>query len=185
LLPVLPAWPDRSIGAAISAADLAGERKSALVRHGVVTCLAAMIDDSTIARGAIADLVHGYALAIRRGEASRCPEMFTANGTFEVREGDPRDPASVRRLSLAEGRDALGRYLAASTSQVRMLPMIHNLIVELDGDRATASSLMVGRVWPDGGEVIGEYADCFDCKGGRWRFASRVYTIYRATPSAA
>ena len=139
-----------------------------------------MANDPNTARSAIADLVHGYAQAIRRGEAVRCPAMFTADGSFEVREGDPRDPAAMRRVSLAQGREAVGSHLAASTSRVRMLPMIHNLIVELDGDRATASSLMVGRVWPDGGEIIGEYADSFHHEAGEWRFASRVYSIYRA-----
>jgi hypothetical protein len=138
-----------------------------------------MTADSAIARAAIADLVHGYALAIRRGEAARCPGMFTAPGKFEVREADLRDPASGRRLSLAEGREAVGRYIAAATARVRMLPMIHNLIVELDGDSASASSLMVGRVWPDGGDVIGEYADSFRCEDGVWLFSSRIYTIFR------
>jgi hypothetical protein len=142
--------------------------------------LAHMPDDSPTARGAIADLVHGYALAIRRGEATSCPAMFTADGSFEVREGDPRDPASTRRLALSEGRKAVGRYISASTARVRMLPMIHNLIVELDGDRATASSLMVGRAWPDGSEVIGEYADSFYREEGGWLFSSRIYTIFRA-----
>ncbi len=138
-----------------------------------------MTDDSTASRTAIADLVHGYALAIRQGAAARCPAMFTTDGRFEVREGDPRDPASGRRLALAEGREAVGRYIAASTARVRMLPMIHNLIIELDGDRAAASSLMVGRVWPDGGEVMGEYADSFSREDGVWLFSSRIYTIFR------
>ena len=139
----------------------------------------------TAAREAIADLVHGYALVVRRGEAARCPELFTADGSFETREGDPRDRANTRRLSLAEGREAVGRYLAASTSRVRMLPMIHNLIIEIDSDRATASSLMVGRPWPEGPEVIGEYADNFRREHGQWLFSSRVYTIFRTTPNAS
>ncbi len=142
------------------------------------------LSDSAAHR-AIADLVHGYALAIRRGEAIRCPAMFTQDGSFEVRQADPRDSASVQRLSLAEGRDAVGRHLAASTSQVRMLPMIHNLIVDIDGDRATASSLMAGQSIPPGYEVIGEYADSFRLEEGQWLFSSRIYTMYRVAPADA
>jgi hypothetical protein len=136
--------------------------------------------DSTAAHRAIADLIHGYAQAIRRGEAARCPAMFTQDGSFEVRQGDPRDPASMQRLSLAEGREAVGKHLAGSTSQVRMLPMIHNLIVEeIEGDRATSSCLMAGQSIPPGAEVIGEYIDNFRREAGQWLFSSRVFTMFR------
>jgi hypothetical protein len=138
--------------------------------------------DRIEARQAIADLVHGYALAIRRGEKAGAVGLFTDDGIFEVREFDPLVPGSLAVRSRSEGIDAVAAYLARATGSVRMLPMIHNLIVTLadDGATATATSLMVGRQWPGGDETIGDYADSFRCEDGRWRFSTRSYTIYRS-----
>ena len=130
-------------------------------------------------RDTIAELVHGYALAIRRGDPAAAAALFAGDGSFETREVDPRFPAASRRLSLSEGREAVARYVTSATAAVRILPMIHNLMIEITGEVAGASSLMVGRLWPQGGEVIGEYADRFCREGGQWRFAARVYTIFR------
>lgn len=129
-------------------------------------------------RAAIADLVHRYALHIRRGEPQRAAALFADDGAFEVREADPADPATLKVRSRIEGRLHVETYITSSTAQARMVPMIHNLLVELAGDRATASSLMIGRIWPSSREVFGEYADSFRREGGRWMFSERVYTIW-------
>jgi hypothetical protein len=131
-------------------------------------------------RAAVAELVHRYALHIRRGEPALAAQLFADDGTFEVREVDPFAPDAVTVRSRAEGRDAVGAYIGNSTAGVRMIPMIHNLMVELDGDLAKATSLMMGRVWPTANEIVGEYADSVRYHGGRWAFASRIYTIWRA-----
>jgi hypothetical protein len=135
-------------------------------------------------RAAIADLVHGYALAVRRADPAGAAALFTANGAFETREADPRRWAEWTRRSRAEGRETIAAFIGRSTGRVHMLPMIHNLIVTLDGDRATASSLMVGRQWPGGAEVAGEYADSVLRTAGGWRFLERIYTIYRESSPA-
>ncbi|MFM5908803.1 MAG: nuclear transport factor 2 family protein, partial [Novosphingobium sp.] len=80
----------------------------------------------------------------------------------------------------AEGRAAVAGFVASSTGALRMFPMIHNLLVTVDGDSAEASSLMIGRPFPAGSEVIGEYADSFRRVDGRWLFAARIYTICQA-----
>jgi len=135
-----------------------------------------------LVRAEIGDCIHGYALAVRRGDPAAAAALFVESGCFEVREADPRDFAAHRTRARAEGRAAVEAYVRRSTAQVRMLPMIHNLIVTLDetGERATASSLMVGRQWPSGTELAGEYADTLVREGGRWAFAERIYTIYIA-----
>lgn len=143
------------------------------------------MSDQTAAdhRTEITDLIHRYALHIRSGEASRCPALFTADGAFEVRDHDPFDPAGVTVRSRVTGRDGVAGYVGASASPaMRMVPMIHNVIVELHGDTATASSLMVGRIWPSTREVLGEYADSFRREDGVWLFSERIYTIWRAPP---
>lgn len=135
--------------------------------------------DTAADRAEIADLVHLYALHIRRGAPEQAAALFTADGAFEVRDMDPAAPDSLTVRNRAEGREAVAAYVANATRSARMVPMIHNLIVELDGDRAAASSLMVGRIWPTRREVIGEYSDSFRREGRSWLFSERIYTIWR------
>ena len=132
------------------------------------------------ARSAIADLVHGYALHIRRRESVAASALFAADARFEVRVADPRAPHSFAVMSRAEGREAVGEFIAQATARALLLPMIHNLIITLaqDGKTACASSLMVAREWPGGSEVIGEYADSFVRAGENWRFTERIYTVF-------
>jgi hypothetical protein len=129
-------------------------------------------------RAAIGDLVHAYALHIRRGEPKRAAALFAEDGAFEVREADPLDPVSLKVRSRTEGRPHVETYITSSTASARMVPMIHNLLVELAGDSATASSLMIGRIWPSPREVFGEYSDTFRRVDGRWLFSERIYTIW-------
>ncbi|MDE2596085.1 MAG: nuclear transport factor 2 family protein [Sphingomonadales bacterium] len=131
-------------------------------------------------RARVADLVHAYALHIRQGEPARCAELFTPDGSFEVRTWDPRNAATLTTRTRTEGRAAIAGFIGSSTGAVRMFPMIHNLLVTVNGDRAEASSLMIGRPFPEGSEVIGEYADSFRRVDGRWFFTARIYTIARA-----
>lgn len=137
-----------------------------------------MSDDD---RTPITDLIHRYALHIRSGEPQKCALLFTANGAFEVRQIDPFDPASLETRSRVTGRDAIAGHVGASSGRtLRMVPMIHNVLVEISGDEATASSLMVGRQWPSTRETLGEYADSFRRVDGAWYFSERIYTIWRA-----
>ena len=137
--------------------------------------------ETLLARAEIADCIHGYALAVRRGDPASAAALFTADGCFEVREADPRDLADHRNATRAVGREAVLEKIASSTASVRMLPMIHNLIVTLDasGKAATATSLMVGRVWPTERELAGEYADTLVREPDGWRFVERIYTMYK------
>lgn len=138
-------------------------------------------DDLARDRAAITDLIHRYALHIRGGEPQKCAALFTEDGAFEVRQLDPFDPASLETRSRVTGRDGVAGYVGASGGPtLRMVPMIHNVLVELAGDTATASSLMVGRQWPSTRETLGEYADSFRRVDGAWYFAERIYTIWRA-----
>ena len=128
------------------------------------------------ARTEIADVVHKYALAVRRGEPADCSELFTEDASFEVRYADPLKPGTVTTAHRSEGRANVIATITRSVTQVCMFPMIHNLLIEVDGDTAIASSLMIGRMWPQGKEIMGEYADCFRRESGQWRFVSRIFT---------
>jgi len=137
--------------------------------------------EKLLARAEIGDAIHRYALAVRRGDPAAAAALFTADGSFEVRECDPREWPAFHDARRATGRDAVHAMIAASISSVRMLPMIHNLLVTLDpsGTRATATSLMVGRAWPSTREIPGEYADTLIREDENWRFAERIYAMYR------
>jgi len=131
----------------------------------------------TKAHRAIADLVHGYALAIRRDRPEDAAVLFVENGWFEIRDGHPSRPEFTVRSRL-EGRAGVLAYLAPNKGKPHPIPMIHNLMITLDGERASASSVMEAVIIESGTRVIGEYDDHFVREDGEWRFASRTYTIF-------
>ncbi len=130
------------------------------------------------AKAAIADLVHTYALNIRNQNHTACANLFTADVTFTVRGADPMQPESLATRSHANGRDQVMAHIAGSTSKARVFPAIHNLLITLDGNCASATSLMIATVFPGGSEILGEYEDQFRRDNGKWLFSSRCYTIF-------
>ena len=130
------------------------------------------------ARAAIADLVHAYALAIRRDEPQDILGLFTPDGTFEVREGAP-DRTRYQVQARFEDPGSLVAFLMSSKGQSRPIPLIHNLLIEVDGSVARASSVMVGPIPGTDRQVIGEYDDSFVKADDEWLFAARIYTLFR------
>jgi SnoaL-like domain len=131
------------------------------------------------ARIAIADLVHGYALAIRRDRPEDAAALFAKDGWFEIRDGHPSKPEYNVRSRL-EGRQAVLDYLAPNKGKPHPVPMIHNLMIDVTGDTASATSVMEAIVLGTTHRVLGEYADTFTRENGMWRFASRIYLIFTA-----
>ncbi|MEO7247712.1 MAG: nuclear transport factor 2 family protein [Novosphingobium sp.] len=127
----------------------------------------------------LADLVHTYALNIRSRQPKLNARLFTSDASFEVREADPMRPESLKVTRRAEGVAEVMASITGATTTHRVFPAIHNLIVTLHGDRASATSLMISTVFPGLGETLGEYEDHFRREGGSWRFSARTYTIYR------
>ena len=127
-------------------------------------------------RAAIADLVYTYALNIRSGNGAACVELFTADALYEMFVTDPAD-LSRRLRNRLEGRDAIIAYITgASTPAVRVIPMIHNLIISIDGNEAISTCAMSAVTVPTGDDLVGEYRDTFGFDG-KWRFTSRAHTI--------
>ncbi len=129
---------------------------------------------------AIAALIHRYAQFVRHGRGAACGALFIENAVYEIYEADGGSANAAPRLrSRLEGRGSIQDYIAGSTGRgIRLCPLIHNLIIEIAGDRATANSVMEGHSWPAGNETIGEYEDCVMREGGQWRFASRRFTMF-------
>ena len=132
-------------------------------------------------RAAIADLVHGYALAIRHDRPQDVERLFARDGTFEIRDGTfeiRESGAQARSVQRFESPQALVTYLLPRKGG-HPIPIIHNLMIEIEGDTARASSVMVGPILGTAHETFGEYADSFVREDGEWKFASRIFTIFR------
>lgn len=129
------------------------------------------------AQGAVADLVHAYARAVRREAYEDIPALFVPNGTFEVRSGQP-DRAGFTLRQRFDSPQALAAFLMEGKGKPHPVPLIHNLMVEVEGDTARANAMMVASITGTDKEVTGEYHDSFARVGGEWRFAARIYTVF-------
>lgn len=136
--------------------------------------------DALQSRAEIADLIHRYARNVRRREAADCDEIMTEDIVFVVREVDLALPAAEPTIrKKTEGKaEVLSSIIASTTSEVRVVPMVQNVLIEVDGDEARSNCVMISRTWPSGREFAGEYDDTFRRESGRWRFSARVFTMY-------
>jgi hypothetical protein len=133
------------------------------------------------ARTAIADLVHTYALNVRMRRGEACADLFTDDAVFETQRLDP----DLRTLIRLEGRQDIAAYLSKATQgETRVCPMIHNLLITVEGPKASSNCLMAALALPAGTELIGEYRDTYRFDGV-WRFASRTYTVLHQRFGAA
>ncbi|MFT4026485.1 MAG: nuclear transport factor 2 family protein [Novosphingobium sp.] len=126
-------------------------------------------------------MVYRYAYLVRQRRGADCAELFASDAVYEIREISPLSSGEFRLRNRLTGAGEIGDFVARSAGgAVRIFPIIHNLTVEIDGDRAVGDCLMTSRSFPGGGEVFGSYQDSFVRRTGRWLFSSRIYTIYSA-----
>jgi hypothetical protein len=125
----------------------------------------------------IAWLVHGYARSMRNGRPQDAVRLFTADGTFEICQGMPGKGFSVgTRLETPE---ALLAHLTAGDVSPPVCPMIHNLMIDIDGETARANSVMETPVLGTDHRILGEYHDSFRRENGQWLFSARQYVVFR------
>ena len=130
-------------------------------------------------RAAVTDLVHRYAFNIRNGRPADCRALFTEDAVFEMREANPANPALDRTVRTLVGQDAIIAYIGKTgVSNIRVYPLIYNLLIEVDELQARSSCMMTARAWPGGRELLGEYRDTYRYESG-WRFSGRVHTILK------
>lgn len=100
-------------------------------------------------RTEIADLVHSYALNIRDGNGRNCAEFFANDAVFEMFGVETDGTRQLRKR--IEGRDAIIEHIAGSSGRAgRVCPMIYNLVIRIDGDRAESACTMTGVIIPGG-----------------------------------
>ena len=148
----------------------------------VSTLVEGMARDLAQDRAAIHDLILRYAALVRDQQGHDCAGFFTDDAVYEIREAEPTQPDSESRLrNRLEGAAAIAEYVGNSASvQIRIYPLIHNVLVALNGAVASTQCLMTTRTFPAGNEVFGRYDDSFACQDGLWLFTSRRYTILDA-----
>jgi ketosteroid isomerase-like protein len=125
-------------------------------------------------RAAIADLVAAYALHAAAAEYDALADLFTVDGIFQA-VGNP-----------VAGREVLRGFFSKSLIPGKAVPIIGGLLVEVDGDDATAACLMA-TTYHEGkaGGFCGRYDDRIRREDGRWKFASRRYSFYHGKPLEA
>lgn len=133
--------------------------------------------DRLESESAIARLIHAYAQAVRREEVERVADLFIPTGTFEVRDGHP-DRAEFTMRQRFAAPEALVAFLLEGKGKPHPVPLLHNIMVEVEGDIATANSMMAAPIYGTDHEVFGEYHDSFVRVEGRWLFSGRIYTVY-------
>lgn len=133
--------------------------------------------DAIEAKMAIADLVHSYARSIRHNKVEDIEGLFAPDSFFEVRGGHPSKP-EFEVQNRYDGARAIGEFMEQGKGQAHPVPLIHNLLIELDGERASGSCAMEGQVYGTEHKMMGEYRDAFVRIDGRWLFASRTFTMY-------
>jgi hypothetical protein len=127
-------------------------------------------------RAAIADLMHRYALAIRARTPLLGAELFTDDAIFENWQVGPAGSGERVLKFRSTGRSEILQMLTENAAQEpRLIPMIHNLIIEVRQSQAEATSVMVAAVMPGGRQILGEYLDRFRYDSG-WRFTHRSFT---------
>lgn len=133
-------------------------------------------------RLACADLVHEYARLIRSDRPDEVAALFTHDGTFECRNGHP-DSAEHTVMFHNHSRAEIHAHMAANKGKPHPVPLIHNLSIKVAGDTAAGNAVMEAQIYGQDTRIIGEYHDLFRREGGKWYFASRIYTIFRGASS--
>jgi len=128
------------------------------------------------ARAAVSEARALYAWHATRGEVEQMVALYEPDGIFEARTANGRERWA--------GHDAIRAYLRETVTPQVVIPLIHNEIVTVDGDKAVGSCAMAARtagpvaeMFPDG--FAGRYQDRLHRQSdGRWLFAERRWFLY-------
>jgi uncharacterized protein (TIGR02246 family) len=112
----------------------------------------------------IRKLLARYCFAIDARDADAWADLFTEDGVFHYKLGEP-----------IQGREALRQFVSAIPDDRHHLTM--NEIIEMDGDIATVRAYaLVTRGSPPIISAVGDYEDTLSNTAEGWRFLRRVYS---------
>jgi len=119
--------------------------------------------------------------AHRVAHACSVADLFTDDGLYVVRFPG-RPPAIVEGGSNLKSHFSAGLEVLGDLE--RPLPMIHNLLLKIQGDEASGICSNELRMTEDGQSMIGSgyYRDQYRRVNGRWRFAVRDMTFIHWVP---
>jgi len=117
---------------------------------------------------AIRDLARRYAHYVWQRDAVGAIDLFADDGEMNTGERPP-----------IRGRRALIEAYEAMFASSEFHPMVHNHVVDLQGDVATGTCYLELHARMDGVDKVGagHYRDRYVRVGGVWKFASRVLTM--------
>ncbi len=126
---------------------------------------------------AITTLLMTYAEHLDAGRFADVAALF-AHATYRIEHADGAHVSSYRGAPEVQAFCEQTRLYPDGTPRTRHV--VTNVIVDVDGDRATARSyatvLQQTDVLPLQPIASGRYVDRFERVGGRWRFADRLVT---------
>lgn len=127
-------------------------------------------------REEIRDLIATYAHRVTHN--ANAADLFTDDGAYIHRRTPDAEPWITR------GRTALEElYSQSAGSPGSATPMIHNILISVDGDEARAICSIELHIW--GAETVrasGFYRDSFRREEGRWRFFERDNSFFHWGP---
>ncbi|MBW8785628.1 MAG: nuclear transport factor 2 family protein [Novosphingobium sp.] len=126
-------------------------------------------------REEIRDLIATYAHRVAHGLS--IADLFTDDGVYINRHNGA--------VSEARGRAALeARFHDRPGDDGSAMPMIHNILISIDGDQATDICSNELRITENGKSIIasGYYDDQLRREHGRWKFVKRDITFFHWVP---
>jgi ketosteroid isomerase-like protein len=130
--------------------------------------------DALESREAITALIYRYTEAIRHGRPADILEMMAEDAVVELHHANPDDPDASELVTRFAGHDEIRHSFANQAGPgARIWPMIHNLRIDLDGDRASSICVLESAVWPVGKQFVGEYRDTWARHDGIWKITAR------------
>lgn len=112
----------------------------------------------------IRKLLARYCFAIDSRDAEAWADLFTEDGVFDYKMGEP-----------LVGREALRHFVSTIPADRHHFTM--NEIIEVDADNATVRAYaLVTKESPPVISAVGDYEDTLHRTSGGWRFQRRVYS---------
>jgi hypothetical protein len=159
--------------------NTSGTQATALYRGRIASFTGTTAADKLqelIDREKIVELTAIYAHRMAHGVS--VADLFTDDGAYINRGTAGVSPREIR------GRTMLDEYYGDRDVIEPPLPMLHNHLIEIDGDTARGLCSMELRLGTRGVSMVGSgtYEDSFRRVDGTWFFTERVYTYFHWVP---